>query len=106
MIDSSEVNEAEIEPEVFKRETQWQLITLLGTASSYFLFMVLLMLAFQSYQILYTMLIPPICYNLLKIAYCIYRIKRNYFVELKEELKDIVECILMLIYKVTATFIF
>lgn len=80
---------------------RWQLLTLVGTAVSYLAFTCILLSASTNPEILPYAMIPLILYDIIKIGVCSHLICRCGDIDIKEYAKDLVECALMLMFKVT-----
>ena len=97
-----EMNESQVEEETktIVRELHWQLHTLIATAVSYLVFIILLLASVEHRPIIYYAFGPLILYDILKIAACGRHIYKGYDTEMKGDVKDIIECALMIPYKV------
>ena len=86
--------------ETARRETLWQLATLLVTACSYLLFTLLLIPASDYYPLQCAALVPLVGYDLAKVVACLVLISKRCGLNNKELIKDIIESVGMFFYKV------
>ncbi len=82
-------------------EFRWQLYTLIGTAASYLAFFVLLTMSFTKPFYAALSVTPLILYDVGKVVFSAIRLREDWDVEGKDDLKNIVECGFMTLYKVT-----
>ena len=85
-----------------ENDVRWQLYTLIGTAGAYFCFFVILTMSFSAGEngMLAGCIIPLLLYDVVKILFSSIRLCKDWDIEGRDELKDVIECVLMLFYKV------
>ncbi len=83
-------------------EFRWQLYTLAGSAATYFAFFVLLTMAFSEPFYSGISVAPLALYDVVKGVFSGLRLRKDWDVEGKDDLKDLIECIFMILYKVNA----
>ena len=88
-------NENDIEVEL-----RWQLKTLLGIAASYFGFFSILILTLSASQFVWLSVFPLLIYDVVKIVFTSTRLCKEWDIEGKDDMKDVIECVFMIIYKV------
>ena len=92
--DSSQ-SDADLEDEI-----KWQLLTLMCSAGSYFFFFSLLSITLQREEYVACSVGPLILYDIVKIIFCSRRLYKEWDIENKDDLKDIIECVFMTLYKI------
>jgi len=81
-------------------DCKWQLYTLFGTCISWLGFFIIILLFAEKYSNIAYTLLPLILYDIIKITMCGIYLYKEWEIEGKDYLKDIIESVFMILYKI------